>query len=107
MEIWELIAAIASGIAVCIPLATKLCRYAAEAVRAKSFGGLLSLVIELMKQAEESFSTGAERKQWVVDMAMTAAEGIDCELRAADLEKLIDALCEMSRRVNAGKAEER
>lgn len=105
MDFWELVAAIISGIAVCIPLAAKLCGYVSEAVREKSFRGLISLVIGLITQAEESFSTGAERKQWVIGMTKAAAEGIGYELESGELEKLIDALCEMSKHVNAGKGE--
>lgn len=106
MDIWELLTAVLSGLAVCIPLVVKLCGYVRMAVQAKSYGALLSLVMGLMEQAEESFASGAERKQWVVDMAMSAAKGIGYDVQRGELEGLVDALCEMSKKVNAGKKAE-
>ena len=106
MDVWELAAAVISGIAVCIPIAAKLCVYVRRAAASKSWGALLSLVMRLMEQAEEDISTGAERKKWVVDMAIAAAEGIGCETERQELERLVDALCAMSKNVNAGKKAE-
>jgi len=94
-----------SGIAVCIPLVVRLVQYVLRAAGENNWSGLLRLVLRLMEEAENQFESGAERREWVASLAETAAESLGCSLERESLEGLIDALCEMSKRVNAGEAE--
>ena len=60
-QIVGIIVAILTGVAACIPLATKLVQYVQEATQEKNWGMLLGLVVRLMEEAEQKFNDGATR----------------------------------------------
>ena len=107
MNVWEIVASILAGIAVCIPLAVKLVQYVREAVRAKNYPALVSLVTDLMRQAEAMFEKGPERKTWVLKMVEASARTVNFDIDLNIAGDMIDALCEMARTVNGpGEAAE-
>lgn len=101
MEYTDLIIAIIAGLATAIPLVIKLVEYVRKSVQEKNWGQLVSLVIDLMEEAETKFEDGATRKEWVMAMAKAAADSINYEIDEDSLGKMIDALCDMSKVVNA------
>ncbi len=106
----ELILSVLAGISACIPLVVKLVEYVEKAVKGKNWDRLLTLVMELMKTAEEMFDSGADRKRWVLAMVESSADTIDFDIDLSVVSKMIDGLCDMSKVVNpplspAGKAE--
>lgn len=101
MEYTDLIIAIIAGLATAIPLVIKLVEYVRKSVQEKNWGQLVSLVIDLMEEAETKFEDGATRKEWVMAMAKAAADSINYEIDENSLSKMIDALCDMSKVVNA------
>lgn len=100
-NIISIITAILAGLAACIPLTVKLIQYVKKAAQEKNWGALLGLVVDLMEQAETKFADGATRKEWVMAMVQTSAEYINYSMDKDALSELIDALCDMSKVVNA------
>lgn len=106
MEKWvELIVAILSGLAACIPLVVQLVKYCQKAVQEKNWNQLLKLVMNLMEEAETKFETGADRKEWVMMMIKASADTINYTINMDEVSKLIDSLCSMTKVIN-GKTEE-
>lgn len=101
MEYTDLIIAIIAGLATAIPLVIKLVEYVKKSVQEKNWGQLVSLVIDLMEEAETKFEDGATRKEWVMAMAKAAADSINYKIDEEALSKMIDALCDMTKVVNA------
>ena len=101
MEYTDLIIAIIAGLATAIPLVIKLVEYVRKSVQEKNWGQLVSLVIDLMEEAETKFEDGATRKEWVMAMAKAVADSINYEIDEDSLSKMIDALCDMSKVVIA------
>lgn len=101
MEYTDLIIAIIAGLATAIPLVIKLVEYVKKSVQEKNWGQLVSLVIDLMEEAETKLEDGATRKEWVMAMAKAAAESINYKIDEEALSKMIDALCDMTKVVNA------
>ena len=101
----ELIVALLSGLAACIPLVVQLVKYIKKAVKEKNWNQLLSLIMNLMEEAETKFETGADRKEWVMMMIKASADTINYEIDMDEISKLIDSLCSMTKIVN-GKTEE-
>ena len=99
-QIVSLIVALLSGLATCIPLASKLVQYVKQATQEQNWNVLLGLVSNLMDQAEKKFTDGATRKEWVMAMVQTSAEYINYPIDNVALGKLIDTLCDMSKIVN-------
>ena len=59
-----------------------------------------------MAQAEDMFSNGADRKQWVMAMVQVSAEAVKYNVNMTEIGQLIDDLCKMSKVVNGDKKEE-
>ena len=104
-QIVQLIVAILTGLATCIPLAVKLVEYVKTATKEKNWANLLGLVMSLMEQAEKKFDDGATRKEWVMAMVKASADYINYPVDEDTLSKMIDSLCDMSKVVN-GKNQE-
>ena len=91
---------ILSGLAVAIPLVIKLVEYVQKSIKEKNWNKLLELVMNLMKEAEGKFDTGATRKEWVIAMIKSSAESINYDVDIEAVGELIDSLCDMSKVVN-------
>ena len=105
-QIVNLVVAVLTGLAACIPLAVKLVQYVQKATQENNWGALLGLVVDLMEEAEVKFADGATRKEWVMAMVQTSAEYINYPLDTEALSELIDALCDMTKVVNPPEDEE-
>lgn len=105
-QIVSLIVAVLSGLAACIPLAVKLVQYVQKAAEEKNWGQLLGLLVELMEEAEQKFSEGATRKEWVMAMVQTSAEYVAYPIDTQALSDLIDSLIAMTKTINAPEAVE-
>lgn len=105
-QIVNLVVAVLTGLAACIPLAVKLVQYVQKATQEKNWSSLLGLVVDLMEEAEVKFSDGATRKEWVMAMVQTSAEYINYPVDTEALSEMIDALCDMTKIVNPPAVEE-
>ena len=104
-ELIDAIVKILSGLVVIIPLVVKLVEYVNKAVREKNWQVLLKLVTDFMKEAEGKFTTGVERKDYVMLAIKASASAINYEIDMEVVSKLIDDLCAMSKVVNGPDAE--
>lgn len=104
MNDWvKMICEIMSGLVVLIPLMVKLIEYVKTATKEKNWNELMRLTIEYMKTAEEKFTDGATRKEWVLAMIRTSAASINYDLddtAIAKISDLIDSICDASKVIN-------
>ena len=84
------------GLATLIPLVVKLIEYVKTATKEKNWNELMRMTIEYMKVAEEKFTDGATRKEWV--MANINYDLDDAAL--AKISALIDDICAASKVLN-------
>ena len=105
MDWVQVVVSILSGLAVAIPLVVKLIEYVTKAVKEKNWKALLDLVTSLMQDAEFKFSTGEERKSYVMLAVKASADTINYDIDMDVVSKLIDDMCSMSKIVNAPKVE--
>lgn len=95
------IVAILAGLATAIPLVINLIKYVQKAVKEKNWNQVVQLVLNLMKEAEKKFDTGAEKKEYVMSMIKASADTINYDIDMDAISDLIDSLCSMSKVVNA------
>lgn len=100
MEWVEYVVSILAGLAAAIPLVVQLVKYVQAAVKEKNWKKLLDLVVDLMKQAEAKFETGADKREWCLMMIKASADTIDYDIDLEAVGKMIDDLCAMSNIVN-------
>ena len=106
MDWVNVIVSILSGLAVVIPLVVELVKWVKKAVQEKNWSKLITLIMTFMADAEKMFSTGEERKNYVLMAIKASADTIDYEIDMEQVSKLIDELVAMSRVVNAPSEEE-
>lgn len=106
MEWYEIVVSILTGIAACIPLVVNLVKYIKQAIKEKNWDKLVTLVMNLMAQAEGKFNNGPERKEWVLMMVKASADTIDYDIDLTQVAELIDSLCELTKVVNPPVAAE-
>ena len=102
----DFVVSILSGLAVAIPLVVKLVQYVQLVVKEKNWQKLLELITHFMQEAEQKFSTGAEKKDYVMLAIKASASAVNYDIDLEVVSKLIDDLTSMSKIVNAPKAEE-
>ena len=100
MEWYEILINVLSGLAVTIPLVIKLVEWVSKAIQEKNWNQLVTLVMNLMAEAECKFDNGADRKTWVIGMVEASAKTINYNVDLEQVGILIDALCAMSKQVN-------
>ncbi len=88
------------GVAVLIPLVIALIKYVKKAAEDKNWNIIVKMILDLMVQAEQDYSTGAERKEFVMNQLKVVASTVDFEIDWDKVSDLIDALCDMAHEVN-------
>ena len=103
MEWRELIIAILSGIATCIPLAIKMIDYIKALYKEKNWSKLIVIVSNFMTEAEILYPDGASKKDYVISSVLAIAKTIDYPIDKDMLGELIDNLVVLSKKVNVDK----
>ena len=88
------------GLAVLIPMVIALIKYVTKAAEDTNWNIIVKMILDLMVQAEQDYSTGAERKEFVMNQLRVMAETVDFEIDWDKVSDLIDALCDMAHEVN-------
>lgn len=88
------------GLAAIIPLVAALIKYVGKATESKNWNVVVKMVLDLMVQAEQDYSTGAEKKDFVMNQVAVLAKTVDFDIDMAKVSDLIDALCDMAHEVN-------
>lgn len=99
----EIVVSILSGLAVCIPLVVQLVNVVRASVKEKNWSQIVTIVLDLMKQAETLFAEGAARKAWVLAGVESAAKSINYnydEVAKQKVSDMIDAICATAKIVN-------
>ena len=101
ISIWvEIIVSIITGLVVCIPLVFKLVQFIKNAAKAKNWAPMMQLVLTLMTEAEENYSTGAEKKEYVID-GIKALEGtLNYDVDIDAVSAMIDSIVLATKKIN-------
>jgi hypothetical protein len=100
MDIVNLIVAIVSGIATCIPLVIQLGKYIKENAKSKNWSALMALVLNLMQEAEFKFTTGEERKQFVLSSIKSMEGTLNYDIDETVVASMIDSIIAMSNTIS-------
>lgn len=100
-EYIDLIVAVLSGLAICIPLVVKLVENVKEATKSKNWPDLLTMVMDFMSEAEGLFENGADRKAWCLGMIKASAHTVNFTIDMDVVAQIIDDICAASKVINA------
>jgi hypothetical protein len=99
----EIVVAILTGIAACIPLVIKLVSVIKDAVKAKNWTPLMQLLLRLMTEAEANFSTGAEKKAYVLDSIEAIKDTLNYDVDMDAVSVMIDSIILATKKININK----
>lgn len=97
----NLIVSVLAGLVTAIPLVVQLVKYIKVAVKEKNWSKIMTLVLNLMTEAERNYKTGAERKQYVMDSIESIKDVLDYEVDMNTISKMIDSITLASKTINA------
>lgn len=101
MDIWmNIILPIISGLVATIPLVIKLIDVTKKSVKEKNWAPLMQLVLKLMTEAEKNYSTGAEKKTYVIDSIAAVKDTLNYEVDMKVVEEMIDSIIEATKKIN-------
>lgn len=96
-----IILSIVSGILTAIPLIIKLVECIRKSIQEKNWTNVMQIVLKLMEEAEKNYSTGAEKKQYVMDSITAIKDTLNCEVDMDAISAMIDSICKASKTINA------
>lgn len=103
MDVVEFIIKILPGILTCIPLVVALIRFVRQACQNKEWQKIVKFVLNHMAEAEQKYSVGADKKDYVMAAVITSADSIGYPLTQSDIQKIsdmIDDICAASKVIN-------
>lgn len=106
MRWWEYLISILVELATVIPVLIELVKYIKQAMKEKNWRSILSLIMKYMEVAEQNYSDGKDKREYVADMVMVASNEINYELDKESVYRLIDDFCKFSKSVNASPEKE-
>lgn len=106
LEFWiGIVISILTGITTCIPLVIKLVEVIKETVKSKNWTAVMQLVLKLMAEAEDNYSTGADKKTYVMDSIEAMKDTLNYEVDMDAVSAMIDSIIIASKRINVQATE--
>lgn len=104
MEVWTtIILPIISGLVACIPLVIKLIDVSRKAIKEKNWAPLMQLIMRLVQEAEANYSTGADKKQYVLSSIEALEGSLNYDVDMKVVEEMLEAIVDTTKKVNINK----
>lgn len=101
MEIWvQIIVPIFTGLVATIPLVIKLVDLAKKAHKEKNWKAVVQLVLVLMKEAEQNYADGADKKRYVMSSIKAMEKSLQYDIDEEAIGELIDAVVDATKKIN-------
>lgn len=104
MEVWTtIILPIISGLVACVPLVIKIVEMSKKVTKEKNWTVVMQLVLKLMSEAEQNYTSGAERKEYVLDSIKAIQGTLNYEVDLDAIGAMIDSIAKVSKSINVNK----
>lgn len=97
------IIAILTGLVTAIPLVVQLVKYVQEAIKGKNYSSVMALVLNLMIEAEEKYSEGAQKKEYVIGTIKSMEKTLNYDIDEEAISAMIDSIIDVTKKVNVDK----
>jgi len=105
METVQLIIQLIISVIPMIPLVIALVKFIIKSIQEKNWRQVVNLALKLIGEAEGMFSTGAEKKEYVMRMIKAAAKELNYAIDDDSLSALIDSIVNVTKTVNVKQIE--
>ena len=96
----EIIVALLTGLVTALPLVIKLVDVIQKAHKEKNWRAVVQLVLTLMKEAEQNYTSGADKKQYVISSIKAMEKSLQYDIDEEAIGELIDAVADATKRIN-------
>lgn len=96
----EIVVALLTGLVAAIPLVIKLVQVIKDSVKAKNWTPLMQLLLKLMAEAEDNYSTGAEKKAYVIDSIKALESSLNYDVDMDAIDAMVDAIIVATKKIN-------
>ena len=93
--------AILSGLVTAIPLVVQLVKYVKAALQEKQWSKVLTLVLNLMTEAERAYASGEERKVFVMNSIESIKDTLNYQIDMNQISNIIDEIVLASKTINS------
>lgn len=94
------IIAILTGLVTAIPLVVQLVKYVQEAIKGKNYSNVMALVLNLMVEAEEKYSEGAQKKEYVIAAIKSMEKTLNYDIDEEAIGAMIDSVIDITKKIN-------
>ena len=99
----EIVTAVLTGLVAIIPVVIKLVDVVKKAAKEKNWKTVVQIVIALMKEAEQNYTDGAEKKQYVLSSIKAMEASLQYDIDEKAIGELIDAIADATKKINTNK----
>ena len=99
----EIVISLLTGLVAAIPLVIKLVDEVKKATKEKNWKSVVQLVLALMKEAEQNYTDGAEKKQYVISSIKAMEASLQYDVDESAIGELIDAIVAATKKINTNK----
>jgi hypothetical protein len=99
----EIIVALLTGLVTIIPVVIKLIDAVQKATKEKNWKTVVQLVLALMKEAEQNYTDGATKKQYVMSSIKAMEASLQYDIDENAIGELIDAIVAATKKINTNK----
>lgn len=101
LEFWiGVVISILTGLATCIPLIIELVKTIRENAKSKNWTAVMQLILRLMAEAEENYSTGADKKAYVMDSIEAMKDTLNYDVDMEAVSAMVDSIIIASKKIN-------
>lgn len=101
MEVWTtIILPILSGLAAAIPLVIKLIDLAQKVHKEKNWRAVVQLVLKLMTEAEQNYTSGDDKKAYVMSTIKAMEASLQYDIDEKAIGELIDSVVAATKKIN-------
>lgn len=101
VNIWiEIIISVLTGLTATIPLVIKLVDTIKKAHKEKNWKAVVQITLSLMKEAEQNYTNGADKKQYVMSSIKAMEKSLQYDIDEDAIGELIDAVTDATKKIN-------
>lgn len=94
------IIAILTGLVTAIPLVVQLVKFVKEAIKGKNYSNVMALIMSLMVEAENKYSEGAQKKEYVLGAIKSMEKTLNYDIDEEAISAMIDTIADVSKKIN-------
>lgn len=104
VELWvNIVISVLTGLITIIPLVIKLVDVVQKAAKEKNWRAVVQLVLTLMKEAEQVYVDGADKKAYVMSSIKAMETSLQYDIDENAIGELIDTIVAATKKINTNK----